>query len=351
MRQILFIVVLFAMNTWAQPSVTACPDRVRASSWSDCTGTKKFFAYDPDLKKKTLRIYEGGFRNGLFHGSGTYRWMESKDGESKFEGVFVDGRATKGTQSSQSTQFQGTCHNPSKTSHLCSYNHVVVFFKTGSRWESLSMSLKNEEGSFRERGVGGFLLKEIVGPSPKFPGQVSPNETFVQAFNQWSGKFSRGEEDSEAKPEGSVKVSFANGSEYVGTVSWNWTTQKVRLDGKGILSFPNGDRYEGDFKDGVATGIGEYFFKAGSSYKGQVNRGRIEGFGRFVFVNGRVFVGEHRDGRANGAGILYSAEGTIIHAGHWENSQLMKVKRLDPNDFPLDAQARTSRSGAGISRS
>lgn len=40
------------------------------------------------------------------------------------------------------------------------------------------------------------------------------------------------------------------------------------MQGKGILEFPNGDKYEGYFNENLFEGKGKMFIKSGGSFKG-----------------------------------------------------------------------------------
>lgn len=46
------------------------------------------------------------------------------------------------------------------------------------------------------------------------------------------------------------------------------------MDGKGILEWPDGKKYEGDFKDDKRHGTGEFRWKDGKIYKGPWIKGK-----------------------------------------------------------------------------
>ena len=64
-------------------------------------------------------------------------------------------------------------------------------------------------------------------------------------------------------------------------------------NGHGTYTYPNGDKYEGEFKDGEKNGQGTFTFSDGSKY-----------------------VGEFKDGKP-WKGTMYDEEGTLI--GKWVN--------------------------------
>lgn len=83
-----------------------------------------------------------------------------------------------------------------------------------------------------------------------------------------------------------------------------------RIEGRGIMTWPNGDRYEGDWKKGLMDGEGTYTYAAaGYSYTGHWVKGYIKGHGTFRFNNGNVMEGEW-SAMGLGTGFLVFADGT-----------------------------------------
>ena len=66
-------------------------------------------------------------------------------------------------------------------------------------------------------------------------------------------------------------------------------------NGKGIETFPNGEKYVGEFKDGEYHGQGIYTWKDGRKYVGKVKDGECHGQGTFSSKDGETFVGEWKD--------------------------------------------------------
>ena len=84
-----------------------------------------------------------------------------------------------------------------------------------------------------------------------------------------------------------------------------------KRNGQGSLTFPNGDKYEGGFKDGFPHGQGRYSYSDGKMYKGELKDGKRNGQGTFIFPDGNKYVGEFKDGIPwNGLG--YDKNGNII---------------------------------------
>lgn len=85
------------------------------------------------------------------------------------------------------------------------------------------------------------------------------------------------------KPTYTVDRKYANGDHYVGEVD----VATRNLQGKGVYTFANGDRYEGEFF-----------------------ANRLQGQGIFKYANGDCYEGEFKDSKYNGKGILTHADGT-----------------------------------------
>ena len=77
------------------------------------------------------------------------------------------------------------------------------------------------------------------------------------------------------------------------------------------VSFPNGDRYEGEFEDGLFNGYGVYAFGNGDRYEGYFEQDVMHGTGAMVYANGNRYTGEWRMGKRNGIGELRLANGDV----------------------------------------
>eukprot|EP00826_Nyctotherus_ovalis_P045524 TRINITY_DN5049_c0_g3_i1.p1 TRINITY_DN5049_c0_g3~~TRINITY_DN5049_c0_g3_i1.p1 ORF type:complete len:222 (+),score=56.66 TRINITY_DN5049_c0_g3_i1:2669-3334(+) len=74
--------------------------------------------------------------------------------------------------------------------------------------------------------------------------------------------------------------------------------------GYGVRNFPNGDRYEGEWKQGKMEGYGKYDFANGDKYEGEYVSGLISGAGIYCYSNGSKYEGQWKDGTRCGKGAL-----------------------------------------------
>lgn len=114
-----------------------------------------------------------------------------------------------------------------------------------------------------------------------------------------------------------------------------------KKDGYGVLIMPNGDKYEGEWKNDLQNGKGTFTYANGDIYEGQWVNGNREGSGTFTWADGRKYVGawkndqrngkglytwpsgdryegDFKDGQLNGRGVYTYANGKVME-GNWQN--------------------------------
>jgi hypothetical protein len=64
----------------------------------------------------------------------------------------------------------------------------------------------------------------------------------------------------------------------------------------------NGNKYDGDWKDGKRTGHGVFVFADGDRYEGEVRDGKERGRGVYVWASGDKCEGDWREGTLVGTG-------------------------------------------------
>ena len=107
-----------------------------------------------------------------------------------------------------------------------------------------------------------------------------------------------------------------------------------------IFHWINGDKYIGDWRDGVPHGHGEFNYgseeKAGERYSGQYERGFRTGYGTYYYSDGRSFVGTFLNDQREGPGIMYYPGG-FRREGVWLEDKLQgEVRKYMDNETILE---------------
>ena len=82
-----------------------------------------------------------------------------------------------------------------------------------------------------------------------------------------------------------------------------------RRNGIGVYTTTEGNRYEGEYHNGVAHGRGVKTWASGARYEGEFRNGREHGIGIYIYANGNRYEGEFRDGKRDGTGTYTSTNG------------------------------------------
>jgi len=85
------------------------------------------------------------------------------------------------------------------------------------------------------------------------------------------------------------------------------------------LTFEDGDRYKGGWKNDTMNGKGTYYYQSGNVYVGQWKEGLKHGTGTHTWANGQVYTGQWGDDTMQGAGVFTFPSGSKYegqyHAG------------------------------------
>ena len=117
----------------------------------------------------------------------------------------------------------------------------------------------------------------------------------------------------------------------------------TELSGRGVYTWADGERYEGEFRDGKHSGRGVYTWanrdrrngeKAARGtnnhaiwYEGEFVDGEFHGNGTMLFSSGDWYKGEWRNDRPNGHGTMQFVDGHT-YTGTWRDGCVRKGKYM-----------------------
>lgn len=107
-----------------------------------------------------------------------------------------------------------------------------------------------------------------------------------------------------------------DGSEYFGHFHDN------KFHGEGTMTYPNKDEYRGLWEAGLRQGKGEIRFVNGNFYKGDFNEDAQTGIGTMVYADGSRYEGEWVHNKRHGRGTLYYRDGQRL-TGQWHEDQYL----------------------------
>ena len=149
--------------------------------------------------------------------------------------------------------------------------------------------------------VGEFMDDSAHGQGTLNAGFGSDKRTIVGEFKKDpKGQFL-------IMPDGQATMTVANGERFVGEF-------RKGVKYKGIYTWPNGDKYSGEYKDDLFRNL----------YHGQ---------GTFTFADGRVQLGQWKDGKPHGRLIEYNADKSIERAGIFEDGKFIRAENINPAIF------------------
>ena len=107
--------------------------------------------------------------------------------------------------------------------------------------------------------------------------------------------------------------------------------------GRGVYTWPSGDRYDGEWRDDKRTGRGVYTWSDGDRYDGEWRANKRHGRGVMKYASGNRYEGEWRDGLPHGHGVFTYAfdinrrfSNSIPRKGQWRKGCFPGRKGLPP---------------------
>ena len=103
------------------------------------------------------------------------------------------------------------------------------------------------------------------------------------------------------------------------------------LHGKGVCVYSNGNKYSGDWVEGERTGQGEFVWAEAKNpgedqrYVGEFNNGQFHGKGTLYIVGGEYYEGMFKNNEFDGEGTYYKSDKTYVK-GIWKDGNLVTKK-------------------------
>ena len=88
----------------------------------------------------------------------------------------------------------------------------------------------------------------------------------------------------------------------------------------GTITWTDGEKYVGEFKDGTYHGQGTYTAPNGDKYVGEWKDNKQHGQGTVTFSNGEKYVGEYKDDKYHGQGTYTFPNGERL-VGYFMNDE------------------------------
>jgi len=98
----------------------------------------------------------------------------------------------------------------------------------------------------------------------------------------------------------------------------NWS-ENDKYNGKGIMTFIDGDKYDGNWKNSLYHGYGKMEFSTGEYYDGYWKNGLQHGKGTYKYISGIIYDGFWKNDLYNGIGKLVN--NNRIYNGNWKNGK------------------------------
>ena len=106
------------------------------------------------------------------------------------------------------------------------------------------------------------------------------------------------------------------------------------LEGLGSKTYPDGDKYVGEWKDGERNGQGIFTFgkgkHEGDKFVGEYKDGERNGQGTYTWTNGQKYVGEWKDEKENGQGTMSLSNGEK-YVGEFKDGRPWNITGYDKN--------------------
>ena len=144
------------------------------------------------------------------------------------------------------------------------------------------------------------------------------------------------------KMHGHGLIVYPDGEYYLG----RWKNDKK--DGRGVYVWGKsagdvaGDKYEGQFREGMAHGSGRTIFSDGGWHKGRYSMGKMQGHGMMMTAEGWEYIGFWRQDEIHGECVcnyVYGATDGVKTVQTYNNGDLVSEREFDPENDWVDIES------------
>ncbi|KDO35168.1 hypothetical protein SPRG_00014 [Saprolegnia parasitica CBS 223.65] len=267
------------------------------------------FPLDPSLAALIIAHYEGETQQGIFHGHG--------------RATFINGQVYVGSFHGGRMHGHGALTWPDGVSYEGDFAFNEVSGRGKYVWPDESW-YEGDVSRGRRHGLGFFMSSNRV---------TSYEGSWVHGYQHGYGKLVYDELQGieyegdwvTGQRHGKGTMKYASGNVYEG----DWVDGKKA--GKGTMHwFDAAETYDGDWLDDVQHGAGVHVWKTkekrGNRYEGEFANGVRDGYGVFYYANGARYEGHWEDNVKHGLGLFFFEDGTIYEG------EFVRDRMVDMND-------------------
>jgi len=131
------------------------------------------------------------------------------------------------------------------------------------------------------------------------------------------GRYTGEVSEETGEPEGTGMIEFPGNDEHKRQI-YEGEFKDKKAHGTGVMKWSEGDKYEGDWVQGLRHGKGTYISKAaGCKYEGEYVDDLKSGQGKYTYATGDVYEGSWVQGKRHGLGKYTYKENGGVYEGEW----------------------------------